>query len=284
MIRLVESTYGKCSVRVMRLNRDRPLHDLQEWTVDILVTGDFAESYTTGDNSRVLATDTMKNLVYSLARDTLAASIEEFGLELSDWLLTYNPQLRNVNISVKSVPWSHLVVGTTTHTSAFSQTSGELQTTTITQERDQAAIVLSGLDNLVIIKTANSGFEGFLRDSHTTLSETNDRLFGTAMRAEWRYGQTTSDFLLLRQRIHDVLLETFATHCSKSVQHTLHAMAEKVLQEVPSIEDIKMIMPNRHCILVDLSRFGKTNPNKVFVPTDQPYGYIEATVRREIES
>ena len=65
-------------------------------------------------------------------------------------------------------------------------------------------------------------------------------------------------------------------HDSKSVQHTLYAMAQAALEAVPEIIDMELAMPNKHCLLVDLSRFGQTNPNQIFVPTDEPYGNIVA--------
>jgi urate oxidase len=77
-----------------------------------------------------------------------------------------------------------------------------------------------------------------------------------------------------------MLLKTFAAHQSRSVQHTLYAMGEAVLHQVPELSEIRLTMPNLHCLLVDLSRFGQDNPNEVFVPVDEPHGFIEATIRR----
>jgi urate oxidase len=280
MVRLAENTYGKCQVRVVRVKRDKPMHSFQEWSVEILLTGEFGECFTTGDNSRILATDTMKNTVYSLARDTEAQSIEDFALELSGYLVRNNPQVAEATISIVSIPWTHVNVDGTTFPSAFQQTSGELQTATVSYTRGGEVAVTSGLQDLVIMKTANSGFEGFIRDSHTTLPETADRLLGTAVRAQWKYSSSSVDFDRLRGFARNTLLKTFAEHESRSVQHTLYAMANALLESAPEIEDIQITMPNKHCLLVDLSRFGKTNPNEIFVPTDEPYGYIEARLCR----
>ena len=73
----------------------------------------------------------------------------------------------------------------------------------------------------------------------------------------------------------------FAEHISKSVQHTLYAMGEGALANVPEIQDIELTMPNKHCLLADLSRFGQDNPNEIFVPIDEPHGTIEARIRRQ---
>ena len=133
----------------------------------------------------------------------------------------------------------------------------------------------------MVLKTANSGFEGYLRDSLTTLPETADRLFGTSMRAQWKYKSAALPFDQLRSKLRDTLIEAFAEHDSKSVQHTLYAMAQAALEAAPEIMDVELAMPNKHCLLVDLSRFGQTNPNEIFVPTDEPYGNIVARIVRE---
>jgi urate oxidase len=131
------------------------------------------------------------------------------------------------------------------------------------------------------MKTANSGFEGYVQDSLTTLPPTSDRLFATAVRANWTYAQPALDFEGLRTTIRQTLLTAFAEHASKSVQHTLYAMGDAVLANVSQVTEIELTMPNIHCLLVDLSRFGQDNPNEIFVPTDEPHGYIEARLRRE---
>ena len=66
------------------------------------------------------------------------------------------------------------------------------------------------------------------------------------------------------------MLKTFAGHVSLSVQQTLYAMAESALEAVPSISEIELTMPNKHCILIDLERFGQENPNEIFVPRTSP--------------
>ena len=130
------------------------------------------------------------------------------------------------------------------------------------------------------MKTSNSGFEGFRRDGFTTLPETADRLFCTALRAEWSYTGGTPDFDAARSTIRETMLDTFAGHDSKSVQQTLYAMAESALRASPEIDEIELAMPNKHCLLVDLAKFGLENPNQIFVPIDEPSGYIEARVTR----
>jgi urate oxidase len=281
MIELAENRYGKSRVRLMKVTRHPHGNDLREWAVQVLLRGDFETAHLDGDNRKILPTDTMKNTVYSLARSSKATSMEEFAKELTDFLLEHNPQVESAAINIESTLWKRLTIDDEPHPSAFMRGSNELQTTGVERAQGGTFHILSGLDNLVLLKTANSGFEGYIKDSLTTLPETKDRLFGTAVSAEWRYTSADIDFDAVRVTLRETLLRAFANHDSKSVQQTLYAMAESALEEVAEIDEIEITMPNKHCLLVDLSRFGQDNPNEIFVPTDEPHGYIEARVRRK---
>jgi urate oxidase len=249
--------------------------------VNVLIQGDYDDCFRTGSNSDILPTDTMKNTVYSLARDSGATCIEDFAKETIAHFLSSYKQAQSVAVDIKEKQWKHLVFGGQAHPTSFQQESGELQATSVAGSRDAAPAVTSGLSGLVILKTADSAFEGYIKDRLTTLRETNDRLFGTDVTASWTYDGDVLPFEQLRAEVRAALLHAFANHKSLSVQHTLFAMAEAALAEVASITDITLTMPNKHCLLIDLSPFGQENANELFVPTEEPHGYIEATVRRE---
>lgn len=280
MIELAENCYGKSRVRVMQVTRGPEGNGLREWTVEVLLTGDFDSAHYDGDNSKILPTDTMKNTVYFVARRSKATAMEDYARELVDFLLGRNPQVSSVSVSVEGVMWKRLTVDGTPHPTSFMRGSGELQTTTVSRQKNAALSVTSGFRNLVIMKTADSAFEGYIKDELTTLKETNDRLFCTAVTAEWTYGDTALDFDATRSGLREAMLRTFAGHTSKSVQETLYAMGKAALEAAPAAESIELTMPNKHCLLVDLSRFGEDNPNEIFVPTDEPAGQIRARVRR----
>jgi urate oxidase len=281
MAKLQENSYGKSRVRLARIKRHAAGNDFQEWTVEVLLRGDFASCFSDGDNSKILPTDTMKNTVYSVARDSEARCIEDFAKELTEFLLHRNPQVYEADVSVSQKGWEHVDIQGNPHPTTFVQSSGERQTTSVLRRQNGELRIVSGLENLVIMKTANSAFAGYIKDALTTLPESKDRLFGTAVRARWTYSNAGADFPLLRTEIRDALLTVFATHKSESVQHTLYAMAQSVLQSAREVADIELRMPNLHCLLVDLSRFGQDNPNEIFMPIDEPHGYIEARISRE---
>lgn len=281
MIVLGENRYGKSRVRLVQVKRHADRHDFREWTLEILLKGDFESCFVDGDNSNILPTDTMKNTVYSVARNSSATCMEEFGKELMTFLLKRNPQVSAGQVTLSEKAWEHLEVDGKPHPTTFLQASAEAQTAEVARSRGGQFAVRSGLDNLVILKTGGSEFAGFIKDLLTTLPEASDRLLGTAVRARWGYSSEDVPFENVRSRIREILLRVFAGHASKSVQHTLYAMGEAALHKVPEIEDIELTMPNIHCLPVDLSRFGQDNPNEIFVPIDEPHGYIEARIRRQ---
>ena len=281
MIAVAENKYGKSRVRLVQVKRTAGWHDLREWTVEVLLQGDFDSCFVEADNSKILPTDTMKNMVYSLARKSAAECMEEFAKELIEFLLSRNPQVSAAEVSIAEKAWEHLQSGGKPQPTTFVQTSGSCQTTKVTRTRAGECSVSSGFDNLVIMKTSGSAFEGYIQDSLTTLAPAKDRLLGTAVRANWTYTRTDVKFSSLRAKVRELLLAEFAGHDSKSVQHTLYAMGKAVLEQVAEVEDIELAMPNKHCLLVDLSRFGQDNPNEIFVPVDEPHGNIQARLRRQ---
>jgi len=289
--KLHTNRYGKSRVRLMRLTKHFDHHDLDEWTVQILLTGDFDTAHTLGDNSKILPTDTMKNTVYFVARQTKSTSMECYAQELVDYILTRNPQVSSAEVIIESTLWKRLTVDGKPFPTAFMRGSDERQTTTVARAQNAPFTITAGLDRLTLLKTSNSAFAGYIKDSLTTLPETTDRLFGTALKAEWPYTpeaiasaaaspENAIDFNKVRDHIRNVMITVFAKHDSLSVQQTLYAMAEAALDHTTLIDEIYLLMPNKHNLLIDLSRFGQENPNHIFVPTDEPHGTIEATIRR----
>jgi urate oxidase len=136
------------------------------------------------------------------------------------------------------------------------------------------------VDGLTILKTTKSAFTGYIKDKLTTLRPATDRIFGTRATVTWDYASASANFTQVRATIVAALLKEFAAHDSMSVQHTLFDMGNAALAAAPEIERIKLTMPNLHHLPADLSPFGQDNPNHIFVPIDEPHGYIEATIER----
>jgi urate oxidase len=275
MSELAWNRYGKSRVRLVKVRRPPhgAPHELADLTIDVQLEGAFDAVYVDGDNGPCVATDTMKNTVYALARQDPIAHVEAFASRLADHFIA-KPAVARVRISAVEHRWERLAASP----HAFVQPGGE-QWTTLVSRDVQGSSIVSGLTNLVVLKTTESAFSGFPRDEYTTLPDTEERMLATSVTASWTYRAGTTAFAV-RERIRAAIVDTFAAHKSRSVQHTLYAMAEAALASCTEITDITLTMPNRHHLLVDLKPFGLDNPNEVFVATDQPFGLIEATVRR----
>ena len=271
--------YGKSGIRVVKLVRLPDRHDLKDLTVSIAFEGGFEVVHTAGDNSAVLPTDTMKNTVYALAKQHSLEHIEAFGLALGGHFLETNPQVSRVVVDVRERMWERVEIGKNPAPSAFIGSRAEARTASVDYSRERVSM-RSGLDDLLLLKSAQSGFSGFLRDRYTTLVETEDRILATALTASWLYRESGGNFTRLWGEVRQALLDSFAAHDSRSVQHTLYAMGEAVLAQCAEVEEIRLTMPNKHHLPVDLSPFGLANENDVFVATEAPYGLIEATVTR----
>ena len=276
---LVANNYGKSGIRLLRVSRSGQQHEIKDITLDIQFEGDFAAVHTQGDNSAVLPTDTMKNTVYALAAREPVGEIENFGKRLVSHFLNNNPQVSRVSVHIGEHLWSRIPTDGKPHPTAFISGGRELRTARIIGSRGET-MISGGLEHLLILRTAGSAFAGYIKDAYTTLSETRDRIFATMITAEWVYASSNASFGSCWATIRKSLVETFATHKSESVQHTLYKMAESALECCSKIREIHLSMPNKHHLAFDVSRFGIEDHKEVFVSTDEPYGLIEATVRR----
>lgn len=287
---LGENRYGKSRIRLVTVRRGPERHHLRDLTVDIVLAGDFGAAHTNGDNANIIATDTMKNTVYALARDRFTGSIETFGLELARHFAS-DRAVSRAAVTLREHPWSRLLVDGAMAPDAFMRTGGLTRVATVavpstigSGEPGEAAVE-AGLEDLTVMKTTKSGFSGFARDRYTTLPEVDDRLMATKITATWgyRHGLTESGgfaFDAAWNATREALLRSLAEHFSPSVQASIWIMATAMMDTESSIDWVRMVLPNLHHWTVDLSPFGLDNPGEVFVATTEPHGQIDATVHR----
>jgi urate oxidase len=276
---LIEHSYGKSRIRLTKVTRLADRHDVRELTVEIQLEGEFAASYTSGDNRLIIATDTMKNVAYALAKEHSLESIEDFGAALAGHFLDHHQHVARVTARLIENPLERIRVDGREHPHAFQGRTRETKTSVIRRSRTSLR-VQSGIDELFLLKSTDSAFAGFLRDRYTTLPDVFDRILATVLQAEWLYDGGPVDWNDARAHIRQALVESFAIHHSLSVQQTLHAMGAAALEACPQIERITLTMPNEHRILVDLKPFGLENNNEVFIATEEPRGTISGTLQR----
>jgi urate oxidase len=273
-VTLGRNNYGKAEIHLVHLDRDRPEHRVTDLTVSVDLQGHFDAAHVEGDNTGIVATDSQKNIVYGLARSELPGAPDTFALRVADYLVGEYESITRARVDVEAATW--LAV----QADAFRRDDGQRRVATAVVADDGDRHVLGGLRGLALLKSANSAFAGFLRDRWTTLEESDDRILASSVQARWRYSSAELDFDEQHDRASQAMIETFARHHSQSLQQTLYAMGEAVLEACPEVAEVRLSMPNLHHFLVDLTGVGLDNPNLVFHVDDRPYGLIEGVVER----
>jgi urate oxidase len=276
--------YGKAETRLVRIYRDGPEHQIRDLNVSTSLRGDFAGAHLHGDQAQVLPTDTQKNTAYAFAMDRGVGEIEDYALALARHFAEDVQPVQAARVDVEEYPWERISVGGTPHPHAFVRSGQEVRTAAAIVEGragQQRVWVLSGLRDLVLLKSTGSEFAGFLRDRYTTLAETHDRVLATSLTARWRYVQPDADWAGVYASLRQTLVEQFATVHSLALQQSLWEMGRAALAAHPVIAEIRLSAPNKHHFLVDLTPFGLENRGATFHADDRPYGLIQCAVQRD---
>ncbi len=267
--------YGKHRVPVYRL-KAAPLtgiapipessftgrnNELFALDVDIDVLGDnFLPAYIEGDNSNVVATDSMKNFIIREALNYDGATIEGFLHFLGARFLNAYEQMQTLRMTGRELPFAAASVpsgdGFAPSNVLFHQTQGDHFTATLAMERDgKNGIAVTSHDcaqvDLQLMKTTGSSFTSFVRDGYTTLPDRRDRPLFIYLDAAWRY--TDVDDLLNPDRgryvpaeqIRDIIATVFHEMVSESIQHLVHAMGARMLDRFPQLAQVSFTGQNR---------------------------------------
>ncbi len=276
--------YGKAENRVVRIDRDTPRHAIHDLNVSTALRGDFDDAHTTGDQAQVLPTDTQKNTVFAFAKSEEVDQIEDFALTLARHFVDDVEPVTGSRIEIEEYGWDRIEIDGDRHDHSFVRRGRDVRTTVVTVDgtgADQQAWVVSGLRDLVVLKSTGSEFAGFLHDEFTTLAETHDRVMSTSLAVRWRYRGVDVDWRTSYDVIRATLLEKFASVHSLALQQTLYEMGKAVLERLHNVVEIRLSAPNIHHFVVDLERFGLDNPGEVFHAADRPYGLIQVAVLRD---
>jgi len=277
--RLGPNRYGKAETRVVRVTRDGEVHHLRDLNVSVALSGDMEAVHLTGDNAAVLATDTQKNTVFAFAKKYGIGSPEEFGLLLARHFVDAQPTIHHARVAIEDYAWDRIPAGGDPgRRHSFVRSGGETRTAVVHYDAPAGVHVVSGLKDLVVLNSADSEFHGYIKDEYTTLQETRDRVLATAVTAQWRHTSDDSDWEESYAAARRHLLEAFAGTYSRSLQQTLYAMGERLLDARREICEVRLTMPNKHHFAVDLEPFGLENAGEVFYAADRPYGLIEGSV------
>jgi urate oxidase len=279
--KLTHNAYGKNLVRLTKVARNGARHDLFEITADIHLEGDFDDAYLHGDNRKVIATDSMKNTVYVLAKEQSFDSIEQFALILVRHFLDTYAQVEKATAELTQSSWQRIEVDGAAHDHAFTSAGPQRRYARAVFSRSAAEPqITGGVRELLVLKTTASEWHDFVDDRYTTLKDTHDRILATKIDADWVYHSHSADFPACCRAVDEAILHTFATQYSLGVQQTLLAMGEAALAACGEIDSIHFELPNVHRIPFNLDPFGLKFENDIFIATDEPHGLITGTIAR----
>jgi urate oxidase len=292
-ITLGPNQYGKAETRVVRVYRDGGQHEIRDLNVSTLLRGDFADAHTRGDQASVLPTDSQKNTCFAFAKEKGIGEIEDYALDLARHFVNDIEPVTGARVEVDEYRWERVSVAGQQHPHTFVRVGEDVRTTAVTvsqEPRVQRTWIVSGLKDLVLLKSTGSEFAGFLKDRYTTLAETQDRILATSLNASWRYdlhlrgggsGLGPKSWDEAHAQIRQILIRQFAEVHSLALQQTLFKMGRAVLAARDDVAEIRLSAPNRHHFLADLAPFGLDNPGEVFHAADRPYGLIQCAVQRD---
>ncbi|KAF8840936.1 uricase [Paxillus ammoniavirescens] len=314
-VALTSARYGKDKVRLFRVKREGSFHYIVEYNVTVLIEGDIGAAYTEADNGVVVATDSLKNITYYLAKVSDHILIpERFALHLGTHILSKYAHIHKAFITIEQLRWSRITVSDEEkpHPHSFIRDGDDKRIVEVVLEKEDGVKITgkvsAGISDLLVLKSTGSAFEGFVRDEYTTLVEVSDRIFSTSVDLTYTFSPISIplptdprlldfnvpqnlgeggvwDALGVAERARTATLDVFATDESASVQATLFKMAQRVIAENAGVQDVTYKLPNKHYIPVDMKYIGVDNltPSKaeVFVPVSAPSGLISATISRK---
>ncbi|HEY9374413.1 factor-independent urate hydroxylase [Streptomyces sp.] len=287
---LAQNQYGKAENRIVAITRkgsDGSWHEIRDLNVSVALRGEFREVHLTGDNGNCLPTDTTKNTVYAFAKEHGVTSPEAFGILLAKHFVSSQSVIHEAQIRIEEFAWDRIPVPTRKEQHSFARQGQEVRTAQITYSENTGQLeVISGLKDLTVMNSTNSEFHGYIKDRYTTLKEAYDRILATKVTARWANSAAAAadedhDWDRSYKKVRRHMLEAFAETYSYSLQQTLHAMADRVLDNVSTVNEVRLNLPNKHHFLVDLEPFGLKNDNEVYFAADRMYGLIEGTIHRD---
>jgi urate oxidase/2-oxo-4-hydroxy-4-carboxy-5-ureidoimidazoline decarboxylase len=262
-----KSYYGKGDVTVYRVNRAEGR--LFATNVLLLIYGDaFWPTYTTGDNTGLIATDSMKNFIQRETLNFAGCGLEEYCQFLGQKFLTTYPQAEGAQITAEEVPYS------TTGTSAFCPSGPERAFARLEMRPDALVEARSGIDGFRLLRLGGSAFHGFVRDQYTTLPDLKDRPLHMWLDLAWNYVNPTAAFSegAVTVAARRIVTDVFNEFESGSIQQVIYQMGMRMLKEIPSIAQVDLEANNR--------TWDAVNEAGIYTDARPPYGCLGLSLRR----
>ncbi len=260
--------YGKAAVAFYRSDGRSSLFAGE---VRLEVFGqNIARAWTEGDNAVILPTDTMKNFIHARALEYPGASLEEFLEHLGRQFLAAYGHVEEIRMRARELPFARET------RVLFRRIYDDYGIAELTLGRSGILDHRSGREALHLIKLTGSSFARFLRDDYTTLPEMEDRPLFIYLNAYWRH--RSSHERVTSEQVRGSLLATFDSFVSRSIQHLVHEMGQRLLAGFPAIAEVSFEAENR---LWDTAEVSAANPRvKVYCDPRPPYGASTLTLTR----
>jgi urate oxidase len=249
-------------------------------TMTIVVLGEgFKQAYAEGNNSRVVATDTMKNFIHAKALAYEGATLEGFAMFVARELLSTYPEMERVLVSARETP----VRGQSEK--LFSLAGGDYGIVELEAGPADLEQLQAGRAGMRLVKLTGSAFKGFVRDRYTTLPDVPDRPLFIHLDVSWRYGQAEDasgedpSRYVASEQVRDLVAATFDSFVSMSIQHLVHEMAGRALERFPQLSEVSLAAENR---LWDTAAVSEANPGiRVYSEPRPAHGTITLTLTRD---
>jgi urate oxidase len=276
------SSYGESQLRLLRIVRRGDRDDPQDLTIALRFEGDFAPAFREGSAAGVLPGEALKNLVYKVAREERHPAIETLGLALCDRVLRQHAQIGRVRVDISEQPWARVDAGGKAQGQAFTPLAHERRTTAIVSNGTRSS-VSSGIEDLTLMRTSGLAPSRRVREPDDEAADGLQRLLIASLSLTWSYSEGDIAFGPYRQGIRAAVVETFAWHASRSVQHTLYAIGDVIVASYQDISAVTLALKERPYRAADLLELS-LDADALFVAYDEPLGIVEVTVEREPQS
>ncbi|GAX74061.1 hypothetical protein CEUSTIGMA_g1511.t1 [Chlamydomonas eustigma] len=276
--------HGKSRVRIGRVWREGDVHHMVEWNVYTMLESAMEKSFYTGDNTGMTATDTQKNTVYAVAkRMSQRCTVEEFANALATHFVRTYPLVSKAKIYIEQKPWARVQVNGLPHNHGFAVNGTEIRTAQVSYDKAGKLEVIAGVKEMQVLKTTQSGYEGYLKDEYTLLPETKERILASSITATWKYTSQPACYEAAFSAAKQAMMDLFygppkSGVYSPSMQYTAYQMGLAVLQRVPQIESVFFNCPNIH--FIPCKPVTSTFNDDIYVATSEPHGNIECVVAR----
>jgi urate oxidase / 2-oxo-4-hydroxy-4-carboxy-5-ureidoimidazoline decarboxylase len=257
----------------------------------------FLTSFTEGDNTFVVATDSMKNFILRHAADFEGDTIEGFLAFISERFLEKYPHVTSVALTGDRMPFDPVKVPSQTQESfsesglVYSRSHNEYHSASmeISRSEDGSSVVINSLScslmGLQLIKVSGSSFYGFIRDEYTTLPESYDRPLYVFLNIYWEYANISdalsgkSTFYVPSEQVRDIAQTIFHENKTPSIQYLIYQIGLKLLTRFPQLSEVRFESNNR-----TWDTIVETIPDsdgKVFTEPRPPFGFQGFSVTRE---